>query len=1797
MLNHKYFLFIFTISLTFILIVDNIPSTVKAAGTCSGTYQCCDSVYTDHWCSNNHSINCKTTDLDPCPIGAGECVEHTVCDGEDIVDCSGSTENSCESPSSCPKAGQSINGNSCSWTCTPTCPSNAACGDSDGCGGTCDGTCPAGQSCNASHTCEDIIQCDSSCRRTEAVEPPDSCGFNCQPTQRRTGIIKEYKKNLHTGVCDYTPAGHCSDISDVCENFCSCGASTDKYGQTCCDTQLAIPQSLNAIGINDSTHVKLTWNDVTTDVNGDDATSDVKGYILQISQDNANWNSTGDGSCDNVSGQDTVECTDIIQTGIPVYYRIAADGDCPADSDWSASIHYVPLACESLVISFPPDPGGNQLYIGSSANVTATVNSSNSGAPPLSYDFYSQDSQGTFNPASTSNDNNSTTYTVPNSPGTYTLYFNATDTNGARVWDSNALDTCKASYEAVYKNENQSPDPATVSCSYDKNSQDLTFSWSDYNSVVDHPTDSERVDPYEPAVGFCESNGVATGSLHISCSNEPYWWQVAKDGGSTIYDINGTSDYYRTDTVYHIDQARFNDLDIIRLDHHMKDARTNKSSNVSAYFHTLHDNQPPEPAQNLSAQYYNNDTINNSVRFHWEWTRDNTCDPVGNGSTNCSACEKVVNYCTTSGVSANDSSITCDPSKDGPFDIEVWDLGTSKDSGSDDAIVLENKSTNNTQIDVSCNDKTDHWLELRVKTRDARGNLEPKFSTIQALCNNTAPKCVSGINSGDNNFDNNNIVDISKDYGLTARGEDEENQDVYYRWTQSIGGGYTAINGVDSYQYNDQHTTWTSPSDEYSSIQLTFDVGDHKDSSDNPVYNGTSCVKMLTSCDLQFSSREVDQTSIRATQHTSDKITLVWNEVEYADEYQIDVKKGSGGSFNNVATVTDTTYTYNYSENDTYTFRITAKDTNPSPCSSNAQSTEYTVDKLVGSPPSCTSFTATYNSQVLQNDDIVPPNADIDLTANVTDPDNDDINYGWESSIGASFSNGPVSPNTEIIKAPYGSDIANTYTMPGCGQSPEIYLNLKDSNSATNTCAIRLQTNSCGTSMNVSLTDGTLSISDDFPVSVSPPEPVFEYTINGGTASDTGTAKIVDDGICADENYTDCHFDGYAKGQQISLPNNATTPDGSYNVIVSVTDASSPIVTGDYPLKVESTFAGVTYYSQSNISVTRSGGPFSCYITRSNEDSAVYVNQDVTFYSHVSGNKGTLTYTWTQDNTGVGYFTSPTPNNQNEDYHTQATGKSTITVNIHDNSLNSDTTCNYTLDVGNGTVYPGIGGQIWFDYNENDSMDSMGYIKRHEIPGSGWYKPIDDSGTVGYLFGCCFIHKISDNGTPGDTSDDFDYYDLVNCSSSDPYGTISCANPGVPFADISGANSAADNLILTTNSSLFGDQVYNEIDGGNNYYYSFRYDLGENYKVRVEVPGYDAFKLVVGRQTYNDKGKPDKLGHIFEGVNGNTKSSPPNVQDIPIGLVPVNNGEIFVETYKVDSCSDFIYDTTQRLGDVQIYLDSVDKGKTDLNGDLTINNVPINDSSAYTVTAISSTYVNCDSVDNSEDVQVTSSNISPTVKFKFIEKNENFIVLDQGNFSILNSYDASNMQSTDSVITHSGSLIANGNIDLGNGNLEDNNSDGKPDNENNVYDLPNYDNGASLDINSLFNSEALKTSDAVEYVDGDISTSSDFSSHVDSSGNLPSSKSILMVNGNLTIPFDVTTINALIITSGNVTISGNTTGGDLNLTVNGGLLVNGANGIVNDRKTRVYVKNDLNYLRNPGLKSVPITKIYVIKYE
>jgi len=179
--------------------------------------------------------------------------------------------------------------------CTPSCPAGY-CGD-DGCGGTCG--CPSGQTCNG-NSCQDAYACDASCDRTENVY--DACGAgSCPSTQRRVGIVKRYEKNLRTGACD---GNYCYNVSDICANYCECGATTDKDGNVCCTyDKLKTPTGLTATQDSGDNHVKLTWNAVTQDVNGKNVSP--SSYSVQISTDGSNWSGTGE--CDNITGTSCID--------------------------------------------------------------------------------------------------------------------------------------------------------------------------------------------------------------------------------------------------------------------------------------------------------------------------------------------------------------------------------------------------------------------------------------------------------------------------------------------------------------------------------------------------------------------------------------------------------------------------------------------------------------------------------------------------------------------------------------------------------------------------------------------------------------------------------------------------------------------------------------------------------------------------------------------------------------------------------------------------------------------------------------------------------------------------------------------------------------------------------------------------------------------------------------------------------------------------------------------------------------------------------------------------------------------------------------------------------------------------------------------------------------------------------------------------------------------------------------------------------------------------------------------------
>ena len=278
------------------------PSVIFAS--CSGTYTCCDDIDVQKQCADG-------TDCDEdrdCTDGSS-CIDRgkRTCNGASTRSCSGSTQTACEHPG-CPNAGQQLYSNGCSWSCTPNC-TGKSCGDDDGCGGKCD----VDSSCGALGTCDDtsytcVCRSDSNlCSWNEptGVCPGGATGWVCET---HYGPANDSYPNC----CNYT--NQCADGSSEC----------------CSDPQLATPQNLTTTGVQDSTHIKLTWSTVTTDVNGTAvATDDVFGYRIQVSQDGSNWSEST--NCNYVSGQSSSECTDTVQSGIQLYYRIQADGDCPGD--------------------------------------------------------------------------------------------------------------------------------------------------------------------------------------------------------------------------------------------------------------------------------------------------------------------------------------------------------------------------------------------------------------------------------------------------------------------------------------------------------------------------------------------------------------------------------------------------------------------------------------------------------------------------------------------------------------------------------------------------------------------------------------------------------------------------------------------------------------------------------------------------------------------------------------------------------------------------------------------------------------------------------------------------------------------------------------------------------------------------------------------------------------------------------------------------------------------------------------------------------------------------------------------------------------------------------------------------------------------------------------------------------------------------------------------------------------------------------------------------------------------------
>ena len=71
---------------------------------------------------------------------------------------------------------------------------------------------------------------NASCEKTETIY--GRCGGgSCSSTQRRVGIRKRYKYDPNTKQCLWNQ--FCYNVSDVCENDCDCGASTDANGRPC----------------------------------------------------------------------------------------------------------------------------------------------------------------------------------------------------------------------------------------------------------------------------------------------------------------------------------------------------------------------------------------------------------------------------------------------------------------------------------------------------------------------------------------------------------------------------------------------------------------------------------------------------------------------------------------------------------------------------------------------------------------------------------------------------------------------------------------------------------------------------------------------------------------------------------------------------------------------------------------------------------------------------------------------------------------------------------------------------------------------------------------------------------------------------------------------------------------------------------------------------------------------------------------------------------------------------------------------------------------------------------------------------------------------------------------------------------------------------------------------------------------------------------------------------------------------------------------------------------------------------
>jgi len=337
--------------------------------------------------------------------------------------------------------------------CTPSCPSGY-CGP-DGCGGTC--SCQSGQTCS-DNSCQDILSCDASCDITESTY--GTCGAgSCLSTQRRVGIVKRYKKNLHTGSCtnDY-----CRIVKDVCQNDCACGADIDADGNACCayskfskvsnflSTQVAGDDESNS----DRT-VELSWNAITSPKTPDN-------YEIQIAPyGTSDWGSlsdAGSGTCGSGTvGASTTSCTDIVEPQKSYVYRIRAKGDsndCPPASDW-VTVSYFPLLCDSMVVTVPSDPGGSQMYFGEDADVTSTILN---GIANFQFNYYAESDDSSYpnaghftpNPINNVSDRSvDNVYTAPDEapPRQVRLWFNVTDSNGAKVWSEsrqNIPDSCRA---------------------------------------------------------------------------------------------------------------------------------------------------------------------------------------------------------------------------------------------------------------------------------------------------------------------------------------------------------------------------------------------------------------------------------------------------------------------------------------------------------------------------------------------------------------------------------------------------------------------------------------------------------------------------------------------------------------------------------------------------------------------------------------------------------------------------------------------------------------------------------------------------------------------------------------------------------------------------------------------------------------------------------------------------------------------------------------------------------------------------------------------------------------------------------------------------------------------------------------------------------------------------------------------------------------------------------------------------------------------------------------------------------